>query len=214
MGDKMKKISVLLLILSFMVIPLSAALQEGTGSWTNKEEITNNDTNQRATLLATFAMTGETIPDSVKIGFTDSIEGFSLDKEIETIKKSVTISDKNKDGIASNGIADSNDTVNVFYQITSTKELEVYLSIDAPLSAGGEPATYLGWSVTWDEGMSISRKETDLSGPDSELIGEHNPSTDKVGSAGIKALTIATENYENKKMGTYEGYITVSVKSV
>lgn len=194
-----------------------ASLSDGVWENTDNAPITNDSENQAAKLDVSFDMK-QAVKDSVRIGFTgDSLtQLFSVESPNPTVKTSATLVDSDGDGKATNG--ESDEEINVYYQITSTQTLYVSLKMDGPLTyspVGGEPS-YIGWSATWDSNKSVSRKDSETTGSDSELLYSHTPKASEnpsAVSAGYETLTISTDSYSGKPTGKYEGAITVFIST-
>ena len=214
-----KRILFTVLVVMMVLTHVYASVSDGVWENTDNAPITSDSENQAAKLDVSFDMK-QAVKDSVRIGFTgDELDQtFSVEKEKPTVKTSATLVDSDGDGKATNGESEEDKTINVYYQITSTKTLYVSLKMDGPLTyspAGGEPS-YIGWSATWDSNKSVSRKDSETTGSDSELLYSHTPNASEnpsAVSAGYETLTISTDSYSGKPTGKYQGAITVFIST-
>lgn len=207
------------LVVMMVLTHVYASVSDGVWENTDNASITNDSENQAAKLDVSFDMT-QAVKDSVRIGFTgDKLDQtFSVESKKPTVKTSATLVDSNGDGKATNGESEEDTLINVYYQITSTQTLYVSLKMDGPLTYSpveGEPS-YIGWSATWDSNKSVSRKDSETTGSDSELLYSHTPNASEnpsAVSAGYETLTISTDSYSGKPTGKYEGAITVFIST-
>lgn len=214
-----KRILFTVLVVMMVLTHVYASLSDGVWENTDNAPITNDSENQAAKLDVSFDMK-QAVKDSVRIGFTgDELDQtFSVESEKPAVKTSATLVDSNGDGKATNGESEENKTINVYYQITSTNTLYVSLKMDGPLTYSpteGGPS-YIGWSATWDSNKSVSRKDSETTGSDIELLYSHTPNASEnpsAVSAGYETLTISTDSYSGKPTGKYEGAITVFIST-
>lgn len=212
----MKKFFSVLVLVLLISFPLLAV--DTNGVWTNTTGTLNSTgEGQNALLKATFTIDKATVGDQVVVGFTSqdlSSSDFDVLTSINSnITGGVTLSDSDKDGIA-----ESTGIINAYAQITSFNNLTVTLSIKEKMQAfsGDEPSTLvdsLGWHVKSGEDFDLHIDDSDATEDSTTtyLLLEHEPTASKVSSAKYAGLTIVTDNYRDKKPGTYTGTVYVTV---
>ena len=214
-GGKMKKFFSVLVLVLLISFPLLAV--DTNGVWTNTTGTLNSTgEGQNALLKATFTIDKATVGDQVVVGFTSqdlSSSDFDVLTPIDSnITSGVTLSDLDKDGIA-----ESTGTINAYAQITSFNNLTVTLSIKEKMQAysGDEPSSLvdsLGWHVKSGEDFDLHIDDSDTTEDSTTYtLLDHEPTASNVSSAEYAGLTIVTDNYRDKKPGTYTGTVYVTV---
>lgn len=200
----------LILILSFSVFAESSATLEGT------------ETSDSASVPVTLDLT-----DSDDSGFGKVVIGFSLNAvsnydDITTNLGSYSLKLNNSTGQATN----NDDELHVFYQIQSAQQLNVTLYAESPLKNNSNEIYF---DVTGTEdGVDGQERKTFVNGitekaakeetpegfgtaKSGAFVIQHNPSI-RVGNVGSYNLTILTEDYRSKPMGTYTTNLIVKVE--
>lgn len=215
----MKRLIIVAMVIFTLALPVFADITPG--EWTNTGNISGEGNG--ASLKATFTINKESIADQVTIGFTSSElnDSFSVSQEVENIlTNGVTLKDADGDGKATT----EEQTINVFWQVTSANTIDVSLYLDEPMKKT-DGSEYLGWNIydaPVDSGtlgnplISIATPEDNSSVSKSKVAKDleigHKP-TEKPSVAGYKSIVIGTEDYRNKPTGTYEGYVYVEVSA-
>lgn len=202
----------LILILSFSVFAESSATLEGT------------ETSDSASVPVTLDLT-----DSDDSGFGKVVIGFSSNAvsnydDITTNLGSYSLKLDNSTGQATNNDAGE---LHVFYQIQSAQRLNVTLYAENPLKNNSNEKIYFDVTGTKD-GAEGQERKTFVNGITEKAAKEetpegfgtaksgtfvipHDPSI-RVGNVGSYNLTILTEDYRSKPMGTYTTNLIVKVE--
>lgn len=201
----------LILILSFSVFAESSATLEGT------------ETSDSASVPVTLDLT-----DSDDSGFGKVVIGFSSNAvsnydDITTNLGSYSLKLNNSTGQATNN---DDGELHVFYQIQSAQKLNVTLYAESPLKNNGNEIYF---DVTGSEdGAEGQERKTFVNGitenaakeetpegfgtaKSGAFVIQHAPSI-RVGNVGSYNLTILTEDYRSKPMGTYTTNLIVKVE--
>ena len=201
----------LILILSFSVFAESSATLEGT------------ETSDSASVPVTLDLT-----DSDDSGFGKVVIGFSSNAvsnydDIRTNLGSYSLKLNNSTGQATNN---DDGELHVFYQIQSAQQLNVTLYAESPLKNNSNEIYF---DVTGTEdGVDGQERKTFVNGitekaakeetpegfgtaKSGAFVIQHNPSI-RVGNVGSYNLTILTEDYRSKPMGTYTTNLIVKVE--
>lgn len=217
----MKKVLCFLFVL-FLIWTLSA---ETSATWKKGES------SAEASIPMTLDLTSSGNFDRVIVGFSNnSVTGFTPLVTSGVDNYSLVPGD---DGIARN---DTNSSLYVFWQIQSAQELDISLYAAAPLTftytgtgtfdgninkiyfdveGTKEGVTGSNPSVTFVDG--VVSNGTSASGYGSPIenvyVYEHKPDLN-VGNAGSYKLTITTEDYRSKVMGSYTADLIVKIVAV
>lgn len=201
----------LILILSFSVFAESSATLEGT------------ETSDSASVPVTLDLT-----DSDDSGFGKVVIGFSSNavsnyEDITTNLGSYSLKLNNSTGQATNN---DDGELHVFYQIQSAQQLNVTLYAESPLKNNSNEIYF---DVTGTEdGVDGQERKTFVNGitekaakeetpegfgtaKSGAFVIQHDPSI-RVGNVGSYNLTILTEDYRSKPMGTYTTNLIVKVE--
>ena len=210
----MKKVISVLVLGLLIAFPLLA-----DGSWTNvgadgtTSPILTDGTNQKAQLTASFDIKND-INDQVEVGFTsaDLSSNFSIATEIEDntiLKDAVALKDTDGDGIATSKEGNPNLSITAYAKVTSNNKINVTLSIDSPMKTSSND--YLGWKVTMGgTDLELTDTQTNDASASQPLL-NHVPNESKISAVASQVLTISTHDYREKKPGTYEGNIYITV---
>ena len=214
----MKKVLCFLFVL-FLIWTLSA---ETSATWKKGES------SAEASIPMTLDLTSSGNFDRIIVGFSNnSVTGFN---PLVTSGVSAYLLAPGDDGIARNNTSSS---LYVFWQIQSAQELDISLYAAKPLTytgtgtfegninkiyfdvegtkegvTGSNPVTFVDGVV--ENGTSESGYGSPI---ENVYVYEHKPASN-VGNAGSYKLTITTEDYRSKVMGSYTADLIVKIVAV
>lgn len=217
----MKRLLCVLLVIS-VLFTLGAAVTEPSNTVSGKYDSTGQDVSGKtgAHMKASFNLAAQ--KDHIVVGFTsDESSPSSVTANVTAIgSDGITLSANTANAVADYGQEDG-EYVAVFWQIQSSTNQTVTLSLSDDLKiADGSSAEKdkLGWKVTVKaEGDSGSDDVTSSAGytgsdasQDDVTVTTHE-GTSSYTSFGKRKLEIETGDYSEKTVGTFEGYIVVTV---
>lgn len=222
-----KTVFVLFLVLSFIIIPLTAATSAGSGD----ENLSENGMGS-AGVNINFDLSSED-NSSWEIGFTDNVEGL---KNNGTTVDPLTSEDVAlKIGEGTSGIL-SNDLY-VYWIFKGGQELEITLEADGALKevaeSGGaaevseDDSAYMNWKIEWDSSSSGSEEKAKQTLGDIELY-KNKPDAvyqtaspvftrtnpDKSLETGFTQLSITTQDITDVAPVNYSANLTLNITPV
>lgn len=216
----MKRLLCVLLVIS-VLFTLGAAVTAPTDTVSGKYDSAGQDAAGKtgAHMKASFNLADQ--EDHIVIGFTSvSSSPTSVTEDVTAIgSDGITLAVNTASAVADYGQEDG-EYVAVFWQIQSSKNQTVTLSLSDDLKIGDDSTdakAKLGWKVTVKaEGTSGSDGVTSSAGygtgdsTSAVTVTTHEGSSSYT-SFGKRKLEIETGDYSGKRVGTFEGYIVVTV---
>lgn len=218
----MKRLLCVLLVMS-VLFSLGAAVTAPTNTVSGKYDSTGQDVSGKsgAHMKASFDLRKQ--EGHIVVGFT------SVSSSPTSVTENVTAIDSDGIALAANtasAVADygqeSGEYVAVFWQIQSSTKQTVTLSLSDDLKiedSSAKAEDKLGWKVTvkaeddsaGSEGVTSSNSYTGTDDSKNAVTVTTHEGTSSYTSFGKRKLEIKTGDYSGKTVGTFEGYIVVTV---
>lgn len=217
----MKRLLCVLLVIS-VLFTLGAAVTEPSTTVSGKYDSTGQDVSGKtgAHMKASFNLAAQ--EDHIVIGFTsDESSPSSVTANVTAIgSDGITLAADTANAVADYG-QDDGEYVAVFWQIQSSKNQTVTLSLSDDLKIGDDSTDAedkLGWKVTvkaegdsGSDGVTSSNSYTGTDASQNAVTVTTHEGSSSYTSFGKRKLEIETGDYSGKTVGTFEGYIVVTV---
>lgn len=216
----MKRLLCVLLVIS-VLFTLGAAVTEPSKTVSGKYDSTGQVSGKNgAHMKASFNLAAQ--EDHIVIGFTsDESSPSSVTANVTAIGSDGIALDANtENAVADYGQGDG-EYVAVFWQIQSSTNQTVTLSLSDDLKiedGSSAEKDKLGWKVTvkaeedlGSDGVTSSASYTGKDASTSAVTVTTHEGTSSYTSFGKRKLEIETGDYSEKTVGTFEGYIVVTV---
>ena len=217
----MKRLLCVLLIMS-VLFTLGAAVTAPTDTVSGKYDSTGQDVTGKsgAHMKASFDLSKQ--EDHIVVGFTSASNSPTSVTENVTaiVSDGITLAANTASAVADYGQADG-EYVAVFWQIQSPTNQTVTLRLSDDLKIADDSSAEkdkLGWKVTvkaeedsGSDGVTSSNSYTGTDASTSAVTVTTHEGTSSYTSFGKRKLEIETGDYSGKTVGTFEGYIVVTV---
>lgn len=205
-----------------VLFTLGAAVTAPTNTVSGKYDSTGQDASGKsgAHMKASFDLADQ--EDHIVIGFTSvSSSPTSVTEDVTAIDSDgITLKANTASAVADYG-QEEGEYVAVFWQIQSSKNQTVTLKLSNDLKIGDDSSAEkdkLGWKVTvkaeedsGSDGVTSSDSYTGTGASQNAVTVTKHVGTSSYTSFGKRKLEIETGDYSGKTVGTFEGYIVVTV---